>query len=232
MARLRLILRRGRHTDPGPSGLSYDLLFHAPEVIQKALADILQACQDLGDMPDRARYSYIFPIAKSGPRGNTLDGARQICLVEIFLKLASLNMTIPVSVRWHKDRTLNVSLTGFQPGSDAVATAAAVVTTAANSRRNGTPLFLLVTDVAKAFQAVPIWGMYIAARFAGMSHRAACYWLQSERCSRTGDKATCQFIADFGLSSPFPNETGARMGAPPSPIKFNSWLDFALPMAG
>ena len=226
LERLRLILSRvKRNTAAGPSGLSYLLLFHAPAVFQQAVADLLQACQDLGDIPERARHSYIFPIAKSGPRGNTLDGARQICLVEVFLKLASLNMSIPVSALWHKERTLHVSQTGFHPGSDAAATAAAVVTTAANSRRNGTPLFLFVADVAKAFQAVPIWGMYIAARFGGMSHRAACYWLQTERCSRTGKKATCQFVTDFGLSPPFENETGARMGAPPSPIKFNSWLD-------
>ena len=59
-----------------------------------ALADILQACQVAGEKPARLRHSYIYPIAKSGPRGGTLDGARQICLIEVLLKLASLNMSI------------------------------------------------------------------------------------------------------------------------------------------
>ena len=70
LERLHLILSRvKRNTAAGPSGLSYLLLFHAPAVLQQAVADLLQACQDLGDIPERARHSYIFPIAKSGPRG-------------------------------------------------------------------------------------------------------------------------------------------------------------------
>ena len=89
-------------------------------------------------------------------------------------------------------------------------------------------MFMLVADIAKAFQAIPIWGMYLAARIQGMSHRATSFWLETERSGKTGKLATCQFITDFGLSPSFENETGARMGAPPSPIKFNSWLDILL----
>ena len=74
---------------------------------------------------------------------------------------------------------------------------------------------MLVADIAKSFQAIAIWGMYLAARIQGMSHRAASFWLETERCGKTGKLATCQFIMDFGLSPSFENETGVRMGALP-----------------
>ena len=233
LERLRLILHRvKRRTAAGPSGLSYQLLYHAPPAFLTAVADILQACQVAGEMPARMRHSYIYPIAKSGPRGGTLDGARQICLIEVFLKLASLNMSIPVSAVWHQRGTLHTSQTGFKPHFESATTASSVVTTAAMFRQQGKPLFLFVADVAKAFQALPIFGMYLGARLGGLSHTAALYWLQTELCHKTGKRATCQFITDFGLSEVFENETGARMGGPPSPVKFNSvfalmlrWLD-------
>ena len=233
LERLRMILHRvKRRTAAGPSGLSYQLLHHAPPPLLTALADILQACQEAGEMPARMRHSHIYPIAKSGPRGATLDGARQICLIEVFLKLASLNMSIPVSAVWHERDTLHTSQTGFKPKFEAATTASSVVTTAAMFRQQGRPLFLFVADVAKAFQALPIFGMYWGARLGGLSHVAALYWLQTELCHKTGARATCQFITDFGLSEVFENETGARMGGPPSPVKFNSvfalmfrWLD-------
>ena len=226
LQRLRVLLHRvKRNSAAGPSGLSYLLLFHAPEVFQQAFADIQRAYQILGEAPERTRHSYIYPITKSGPRGATLDGARQICLIEVFLKLASLNMSLPTSAIWHERGALDKIQTGFSPLSAPASTGAAVVAVAADARKKGKPLFLLVADIAKAFQAIPIWGMYLAARIHGMSHEAALFWLQTELCSKTGKLATCQFITDFGLSDTFKNETGARMGAPPSPIKFNSWLD-------
>ena len=233
LERLRMILQKvKRRTAAGPSGLSYQLLYHAPPAFLTAVADILQACQVAGEMPARLRHSYIYPIAKSGPRGGTLDGARQICLIEVLLKLASLNMSIPVAAVWHKRGTLHTSQTGFKPHFESATTASSVVTTASLFRQQGKPLYLFVADVAKAFQALPIFGMYLGARLGGLSHEAALYWLQTELCHKTGARATCQFITDFGLSDVFENETGARMGGPPSPIKFNSvfalllrWLD-------
>ena len=218
LERLRFILQRvKRRTAAGPSGLSYQLLFHAPTAFLTAVADTLQACQAAGEMPARMRHSYIYPIAKSGPRGGTLDGARQICLIEVFLKLASLNMSIPVSANWHRRGILHTSQTGFKPHFESATTASSVVTTAALFRHLEQPLYLFVADVAKAFQALPIFGMYLGARLGGLSHTAALYWLQTELCHKTGARATCQFITDFGLSDVFENQTGARMGGPPSP---------------
>ena len=166
LERLRMILHRvKRRTAAGPSGLSYQLLYHAPPAFLTAVADILQACQVAGEMPARMRHSYIYPIAKSGPRaGGTLDGARQICLIEVFLKLASLNMSIPVAAVWHKRGTLHTSQTGFKPHFESATTASSVVTTASLFRQQGKPLYLFVADVAKAFQALPIFGMYLGAR--------------------------------------------------------------------
>ena len=198
------------------------LLLHAPVAFQQAFVDTLQACQDLGYIPEEQRHSHIYPIGKSGPRGGTLDGARQICLIEVFLKLASLNMSVEASAIWHARETQSKLQTGFKPESEPAGTGSVVVSVMADARRKGKPMFMLVADIAKAFQAIPIWGMYLAARIQGMSHRAASFWLETERCGKTGKLATCQFITDFGLSPSFENETGARMGAPPSPIKFNS----------
>jgi hypothetical protein len=45
----------------------------------------------------------------------------------------------------------------------------------ADARKNGKTMFMLVADIAKAFQAIPIWGMYLAARNQEMSQRAASF---------------------------------------------------------
>ena len=126
---------------------------------QQAILDILQACQVLGYIPEQLRHSYIYPIGKSGPRGETLDGARQICLLEVILKLPSLNMSVETSAVWHEWETQSKLQTGFTPHSEPAGTGAVVVSVMADARKNGKTMFMLVADIAKAFQAIPIWGI-------------------------------------------------------------------------
>ena len=80
-------------------------------------------------------------------------------------------MSIPVAAVWHKRGTLHTSQTGFQPHFESATAASSVVTTASLFRQQGKPLYLFVADVAKAFQALQSFGMYL-------SHTAALYWLQ------------------------------------------------------
>ena len=189
LERLRFLLHRvKRHTAAGPSGLSYMLLLHAPVAFRQAFVDTLQACPELGYIPEEQRHSHIYPIGKSGPRGGTLlDGARQICLIEVFLKLSLLNMSVEASAIWHARETQSKLQTGFKPESEPAGTGSVVIYVMADARRKGKPMFMLVADIAKAFQAIPIWGMYLAARIQGMSHRAASFWLETERCGKMGN---------------------------------------------
>ena len=78
---------------PGPSGLCYWMVGEGSHDFREQLAVMLNIFQQHRHMPDEARHSFIFPIPKQGAGGNTFEGARQICLLEILTKLVEGGIT-------------------------------------------------------------------------------------------------------------------------------------------
>jgi hypothetical protein len=225
VARLMTLLARvNKHTAAGPSGLSYMLLINAPIEFLQSFVNLLEACQKANMVPAQARHSYVYPIAKTGAGGSTLEGARQICMIEVLLKVISMSMAAALADVWDERGSLHTYQSGFVRGRQASMLAATVVTAIDMVRQDGKVVYVACLDVSKAFQAVPIWAQRLMALRKGMSPRVATYWMEPER-GRDGDLATCQIITDFGLTEVFENQAGCRMGGPSSPPKYNCFAD-------
>ena len=128
---------------------------HGTTTFLTVVAAFMDLCQDLGWMPDASRLSYVYPIPKSGSGGATLEGARQICMVEVLVKLMSAGITRLVEHEWESRQYLHPAQHGFRHGRNAASTAAAVAAVMGIYRRRGSSLYMIAADIEKAFQAVP-----------------------------------------------------------------------------
>ena len=226
--RLREALKFAKlNTAAGPSGCSYRLLFHSSDSFLRAIAAFMRACVRCKRIPTAARHSYVRLVPKSGAGGATLEGARQICLIEVLVKLISADIGRAAMDHWEKFGYLDPAQTGFRRFRNAADVTAAVNAVLASHRRAGTPLYVISGDIEKAFQRVPHWALERALRRLGFSTEAAKFWMETDR-SRDGPVATCQFWTDHGLTDSFEVEAGARMGEAGSAIKFLVWMDALL----
>ena len=104
---------------PGPSGLCYWMVGEGSHDFREQLAGMLNIFQQHRHMPDEARHSFIFPIPKQGAGGNTFEGARQICLLEILTKLVEGGITTAAMGIWEERNYLHPSAHGFRKGMSA-----------------------------------------------------------------------------------------------------------------
>ena len=226
--RLRDALKFAKlNTAPGPSGCSYKVLFHSSDAFLGSIAAFMRACVRCKRIPTAARHSYVRLVPKSGAGGATLEGARQICLIEVLVKLISADIGRSAMAHWEQHGYLDPAQTGFRRFRNAADVTAAVNAVMASHRRAGTPLYVISGDIEKAFQRVPHWALERALRRLGFSTEAAKFWMETDR-SRDGPVATCQFWTDHGLTDSFDVEAGARMGEAGSAIKFLVWMDALL----
>ena len=212
---------------PGSSGLSYRLLEHSSDKFLDAIAALMQACQRCRRLPKGGRHSVVKLIPKSGAGGASLEGARQICLIEVLVKLISAGIGRAAMDHWEEFEYLDPAQSGFLRHRSAADVAAAVNAVIAKHRRGKTPLFVVSADIEKAFQRVPHWAIERALRRLGFSKDAAKFWMETER-GRDGELGTCQFSSDAGLSETFEVECGVRMGESGSTVKFLVWMDILL----
>ena len=226
--RLREALRFAKSDSaPGSSGLSYRLLANSSDAFLAAVAAFMQACQRCRRLPKGGRHSVVKLIPKSGAGGASLEGARQICLIEVLVKLISAGIGRAAMDHWEEFDYLDPAQSGFLRFRSAADVAAAVNAVIATHRRSKTPLFVISADIEKAFQRVPHWAIERALRRLGFTEEAAKFWMETER-GRDGELGTCQFSTDAGLTESFEVECGVRMGESGSTVKFLVWMDILL----
>ena len=143
-------------------------------------------------LPTASRHSVVRLVPKTGDGGSTLEGARQICLIEVLVKLISAAIGRAAMDHWDEHGSLDPAQSGFLRFRCAADVAAAVNAVLAKHRAAGTPLFVVSLDIEKAFQRVPHWAIERALRRLGFSQDAARFWLETER-GRDGTVGTCQF---------------------------------------
>jgi hypothetical protein len=225
--------RAPANTAPGPAGLSDRLLLESTPEFHEMVAELIQASQDTRRMSKGERHSHVYPIPKSGPTGGTLEGARQICLIEVTVKMLTSETGKAVTEEWARRGTLNGWQGGFVKGHappDLSATVAALFGIARSKKK---PIYAIFGDLAKAFQAVPHWAVEMSLRRLAVPEEVIELWMETDRgraTERGGAEplATCEMITDWGLTAEYTVDNGVRMGESLSPFKFIAWMDALL----
>ena len=223
-------------TAPGPSGLCYWMIASATEELRESLAGVMNLCQEFRYIPDSMRHSFVFPIPKSCIGGSTFQGARQICLLEVLLKLITGEITQRAMEIWEERGYLHSAQNGFRKHHNAGDLASFVVAVEAMYRSKGKPLYTVSADITKAFQSLGICGVEASLLRMGIPEEVMEIWMQSDRGEwYPGQRndglweasyGTCQVITGpAGLSPSFETETGLRQGSRCAPTKYSAWMD-------
>ena len=220
---------------PGPSGLTYWMMGKATESWRSTLALMMNSFQERGYCPPPLRHGYVYPIPKLGEGGSTFEGARQIVLLEVVLKLISGGIAERAMAIWESRGDIHASQHGFRKGRYAGLVASFVTALHDLYRRQGKPLYTVALDLTKAFQSVGLPAIEGALRRMGVPERAIALWMQTDfgewlPPAHQGDLwaasyGTCQVITGAGLSPDFPTQTGVRQGERASAIKFLVWIE-------
>lgn len=132
-------------------------------------------------VPRAVRHGYLYPIPKLGEGGATFEGARQIVLLEITLKLISGQISANAMRLWEERGYLHSAQHGFRKGRSADSVAAFVVALYDAHRAKGKSIFSVAADVTKAFQSVGLGDVEDALCRLGIPPTVIELWMQTDR---------------------------------------------------
>jgi hypothetical protein len=178
---LQSATQHGHDTAPGPSGLTYWMVASMPTDDCSALAAMMTNFQRARYVPRAVRHGYLYPIPKLGEGGATFEGARQIVLLEITLKLISGQISANAMRLWEERGYLHSAQHGFRKGRSADSVAAFVVALYDAHRAKGKSIFSVAADVTKAFQSVGLGDVEDALCRLGIPPTVIELWMQTDR---------------------------------------------------
>jgi hypothetical protein len=171
----------GHDTAPGPSGLTYWMISLLPPSASSLLVGMMNNFQRMRFVPPAVRHGYLYPIPKLGEGGATFEGARQIVLLEVTLKLISGQIAANANRLWEELGYLHAAQNGFRQGCSADAVAAFVTALYDSYRSRGRSIFSVAADVTKAFQSVGLADVEDALCRLGIPPDVIELWMQTDR---------------------------------------------------
>jgi hypothetical protein len=171
----------GHDTAPGPSGLTYWMVASLLAGDRETLATMMNNFQELRQIPSAARHGYLYPIPKLGEGGATFEGARQIVLLEVPLKLISGQIAANANQLWEERGYLHSAQHGFRKGRSADSVAAFVTALYESYRAQGKSIYSVAADVTKAFQSVGMGDVENSLCRLGIPPSVIELWMQTDR---------------------------------------------------
>jgi hypothetical protein len=116
-----------------------------------------------------------------GAGGGTFEGARQIVLLEVTLKLISGQISANATRLWEERGYLHDAQHGFRKGRSADSVAAFVTALYDSYCAQGRSIYSVAADVTKAFQSVGLADVERSLRRLGIPPLVIELWMQTDR---------------------------------------------------
>jgi hypothetical protein len=229
-----------KSTAPGLDGISYDMLQTllwsdaigdddadgqaadaARENILSLILALINMILQTGVFPDALEKGEIIMIFKKGdPR--RLVNYRGITLLSVLYKLVTSVLSHRLLNICESAGAICLSQAGTRRQFTAIHRVATLQNIISHAQRNNKPLYLLMTDLAKAFDRVAFEGFWDAIRCLGLDDILEPILDNLQRnfecCARTF----------YGRTSFFAITVGCKQGDGLSPLKFNLWFDMLI----
>jgi hypothetical protein len=231
MATLRYIIHHAKRSSaPGLDNIRYETLQthlwdteneeenEARNDLLLLILNLVNTILETGKFPTQLKRGEIIAIYKKGdPR--RLANYRGITLLSVLYKLVTGVLAHRLLNLCEQTGAISIAQAGARRDFTAANRLATLQNIISNANRTGKPLFLLVTDIAKAFDKVA---------FKGFADSLKCLGLDEALGSILADLQTdfeCCARTFYGRTSFFGISVGCKQGDVPSPTRFNLFLD-------
>jgi len=135
--------------------LSNHIIKQSVQFIKKPLTDFINKCIQLGHFPNILKLSKIIPVFKKGDK-NCPENYRPISLVPIMSKVFECVMYQQLSSYFEENNLLTDSQYGFRSGRSTIMAVTRIVDEVITAFENKANTALLLFDLSKAFDCIPI----------------------------------------------------------------------------
>lgn len=231
MATLRYIIHHAKRSSaPGLDNIRYETLQtllwedddeevnEARNNLLTLMLSLINTILETGKFPNQLKRGEIIAIYKKGdPR--QLQNYRGITLLSVLYKLVTCVLAHRLLNLCERAGAISIAQAGARRDYTAPNRLATFQNILSNAHRAGKPVFILLTDIAKAFDKVAFEGFADSLKCLGLDDALGSILadLQAdfECCARTF----------YGRTSFFHIGVGCKQGDVPSPLRFNLFLD-------
>ena len=143
-----------KHSAPGISGLSYNILKTIPQHLSKAMYEAMAEFWDDKLIPDFWKWRWILPIPKEADP--SLNDLRPLSLFETTRKAWFALILTKLRAAWAKEELLHPTQTMFIKGRSMDMSVISLLNVLETAREMKSDVFLSSCDITKAFDRVPI----------------------------------------------------------------------------
>lgn len=212
-------MRKGKA--PGPSGLTVEILQSCSSSLIPLLKSIYTICFIHKDIPPTWGQKTIFPIPKKEDWAGDITALRPISLSEVLAKLFQKIWTTRLTNILMQHSILKGHNTSVLPGTSTSQALGIIQHVIDQAVTNQSTCFLLLNDIAKAFDSVPIEGLARACRRLGIPES----YIQMRR--NMHKHMVARVVTAFGLTDPFQLGSAVQQGDCNAPL---DWLIFWDPL--
>ena len=210
---LKLIFVRPDNTNP-PATPALD---ETAAIVTFLLNSFLQA----GFFPPALMLGEIVPIFKSGV-STDMSNYRPITLLSCLYKVATGIIHSRMRRLVEEAGAVSDMQASGRPDQSCHTKIITLLNVISHSKRSQTPLFLISTDIRKAFDTVPYEGVLFALKSIGFNERS----IALIRAIQQGTE--CSVRVSESSAVPFPLKRGVKQGCPLSPLLFVLFMDIYL----
>ena len=215
---------KGRSTAPGPSGITFAMLFAADESLLREVRVLLDQCLAEGRVCPEMGYATLLPIPKTETAAG-YEESRPITMMETMTKTLTwlLSRRLQRLSEHHPRLRALFSATqyAFREGRGCFQPGLALRCVLEDAVDTGREVHVFDADIAKAYDSVERWSLQLSYNALGLPVRFRAL-MQS-----LDSLALSTVLTPFGPSPTFPVEKGVRQG---DPLSCWRWVIFMNPL--
>lgn len=212
-------MRKGKA--PGPSGLAVELLQECSSLVVPILKTIFTTCLYYQDIPACWGQKTIFPIPKKEDWAGDITALRPISLSEVLAKLFQKIWTTRLTTILVTHNILKGHNSSVLPGTSTSQALGIIQHVVDQSVVTNTSCYLLLNDIAKAFDSVPMEGLARAFRRLGIPESYIQMRINMHK------HMVARVVTAHGLTEPFHIGSAVQQGDCNAPL---DWLIFWDPL--
>jgi len=213
---LHIISKSSPNSSPGPDQIRYGTLKMLPPDGKRLLFNFVHSMINHEIFPEQLLEGEVVLLFKSGSP-YSLSNYRTITLLNVIYKIITEFMRLRLS-SFVKDK-LHWSHGGAIPGRSAHDRVAILLQLLAHCKRHNKPLFLLATDIIKAYDSTPYRGLLDGLVTHGVDNKFCRIY------SSLLNSSKIKVRTKAGLSRSVPISRGCKQGCGLSPLVFVLFMD-------